>query len=144
MPALVCGGRVKKPRISLLITMLTIIPGGATAADIGAEELASIVKGRKWQVAIAGDLSDPLLQAYWDFNSDGSMCVRFPGSKPNDRCADDGQWKLDGETVCWELKRIGEQYGYKSACVRVQKVNARDYQMHNVKGFRQFLFRPMK
>ena len=46
---------VKKRRI-LLITILAIIPGGAIAADIGPEELASIVKGRKWQVAIGGDL----------------------------------------------------------------------------------------
>ena len=135
---------MKKLRIALVMTMLAIIPRGAIAADIGPEELTSIVKGRKWQVAIGGDLSDAGTTAYWDFNSDGSMCVRFAGGKPNDRCADDGQWKLDGQTVCWELKRIGEQYGYKSACVRVQKVNAQDYEMHNVKGFRQFAFRPVK
>ena len=105
--------------------MLTIIPGGAIAADIGAEELASIVKGRKWQVAIGGDLSDPLLQAYWDFNSDGSMCVRFPEASQMTDAPTMVSGRLDGETVCWELKRIGEQYGYKSACVQVQKVNAR-------------------
>jgi hypothetical protein len=124
--------------------MLAIIPGSAIAADIGPEELSTLVKGRKWLVAIGGDLSNPGTSAYWDLNSDGSMCVRFAGGKPNDQCADDGQWRLDGQTVCWELKRIGEQYGYKSACVRVQKVSAQDYEMHNVKGFRQFSFRVVK
>lgn len=126
------------------MTMLTIIPAIVVAADIGPEELNSLVKGRKWLVAIGGDLSNAGTSAYWDFNSDGSMCVRFAGAKPNDRCADDGQWKVDGQTVCWELKRIGEQYGYKSACVRVRRVGERDYEMHNIKGFRQFAFRPVK
>lgn len=138
------GEGVKNLRLALVMTMLAVVSGGAVAADIGPEELAGIVKGRKWQVAIGGDLADPLTQAYWDFNADGSMCARFAGGKPNDRCADDGQWKLDGQTLCWELQRIGEQYGYRSACVRVQKVNARDYPMHNVKGFRQFAFRLVK
>ena len=124
--------------------MLTVIPTSVVAADIDPEELNSLVKGRKWLVAIGGDLSNAGTSAYWDFNSDGSMCVRFAGAKPDDPCADNGQWKIDGQTVCWELKRIGEQYGYKSACVRVRRIGERDYEMHNVKGFRQFAFRPVK
>lgn len=135
---------MKRYLARLVMAMLAIFPGSSIAADLEAEELNSLVKGRKWLVATGGDLSNQGTSAYWDFNSDGSMCVRFAGAKPNERCADEGQWKLDGQTVCWELKRIGEQYGYKSACVRVQKLGAQDYEMHNVKGFRQFAFRPVK
>ena len=88
----------------MVATLIAITAGSVVAAEIGPEELASIVKGRKWQVGVGGNLSDPLIQAYWDFNSNGSMCVR-PGN-------------LLGTP-------IGEQYGYKSACVRVEKLAAK-------------------
>ena len=125
----------------LAIALLATISSGAAAQDLGPIELNELVKGRKWLVAIGGDLSSTGLPAYWDFNADGSMCVRFGGAKPTERCADEGRWKIDDQTLCWDLKYVGEQYGYRSACVKVQKAGATDYQMHNVKGFRQFLFR---
>ena len=72
------------------------------------------------------------------------MCARFGGAKPGDRCADEGRWRIDGQDLCWELKVIGEQYGYKSVCVVVRKAGAH-YEAHNEKrGFRQFAFRPVK
>jgi len=135
------GESMTTPKVGLVFTMLVTLCSGAAAQDIGPGELSDLVKGRKWLVAMQGDLSNAGTSAYWDFNADGSMCVRFAGAKPNDRCADTGQWKLDGQTLCWDLKYVGEQYGYKSACVKVQKAGAKDYQMHNVKGFRQFVFR---
>ena len=125
----------------LAIALLATLSSGAAAQDLGPLELSELVKGRKWLVAVGGDLSNPNISAYWDFSADGSMCVRFAGAKSNERCADEGRWKIDDQTLCWDLKYVGEQYGYKSACVKVQKVGATDYQMHNVKGFRHFLFR---
>ena len=117
----------------------------AVAAELAAEELRDLVKGRKWLIAMQGELSHAGHATYWDFNADGSLCARFGGAKPNDRCADEGRWKLDAQTLCWDLKLIGEQYGYKSACVRVNKLGATDYEAHNIKGgFRQFVFRPVK
>ena len=128
----------------LAISALATLAVGASAQDIEPSELSELVKGRKWLVAVGGDLSNAGTSAYWDFHADGSMCVRFAGAKPNERCADEGRWNLDGQTLCWNLKYVGEQYGYKSACVIVQKVGPQEYQMHNVKGFRQFTFRPVK
>jgi len=128
-----------------IVMAFTALYCGAVAAELGPEELSSLVKGRKWLIAVQGNLSHAGHAAYWDFNADGSVCPRFGGSKPNDQCADEGQWKLDGQTLCWELKRIGEQYGQKSACVQVKKVSDTDYEAHNIKGgFRQFVFRPVK
>jgi hypothetical protein len=127
----------------ILITALAILSAGASAQNVEPSELGDLVKGRKWLVALQGDLSNPGTSAYWDFRADGSMCVRFAGAKPNERCADEGRWNLDGQTLCWDLKYVGEQYGYKSACVKVEKTGPREYQMHNVKGFRQFPFRPV-
>ena len=123
--------------------MLAALSGSAHALDVGPDELGNLVKGRKWMIAFAGNLSG--LTAYWDFNADGSMCVRVVGAKPDDRCADNGQWKLDAQSLCWDLNWMGEQYGYKSACVRVQKVDEQRYEAFNIKGgYRQFVFRPVK
>lgn len=127
------------------VTVFAAFCTNALAADIQPDELSSLVKGRKWLIAMQGELSHAGHATYWDFNADGSICARFGGAKPNDRCADEGRWKLDAQTLCWDLKVIGEQYGYKSACVQVKKVGAQDYEAHNIKGgFRQFVFRPVK
>jgi hypothetical protein len=132
-------------RIGTAMTMLAMLSGSAHAEDVGPDELTDLVKGRKWLIAMQGDLSHAGHSSYWDFNADGSMCVRFAGSKPDDRCADNGQWKLNAQTLCWDLKFLGEQYGYKSACVRVQKVGEQQYEAFNTRaGYRQFVFRPVK
>jgi len=132
-------------RLFVAVTVLVAFSGPLAAQDIGPDDLMNLVKGRKWQIAVQGDLAHSGHSSYWDFNADGSMCPRFAGSKPGDRCADEGRWRLEGSDLCWDLKRIGEQYGYKSACVRVRKVGPQEYEAQNVKGgFRQFVFRPMK
>jgi len=119
--------------------------GSAHAEDIGSDELRSLVTGKKWMIAFTGDLSDAGYSNYWDFNPDGSMCVRLPGVKPNAPCADKGEWKLEAQTLCWDLTWVGAHYGYKSACVRVQKAAGEQYEDINVKGeYRVFAFRPVK
>ena len=128
-----------------IVIVFATFCSSAVAAEIEPDELRSLVKGRKWLIAMQGDLSHAGHATYWDFKVDGSVCARFGGAKPNDRCADEGRWKLDAQTLCWDLKVIGEQYGYKSACVRVKKLGATDYEAHNIKGgFRLFVFRPVK
>ena len=131
--------------LRIVLTLVIMLSGSAVAAELGPDELGSLVKGQKWLVAMQGNLSDLKHSAYWDFRSDGSMCVRFAGAKPDDRCADEGRWRLDGRNLCWDLKSIGEQYGYKSACVQVKKTGAQEYEALNAKaGYRQFVFRPVK
>lgn len=132
-------------RLFVAVIVLAALSGPLAAQDVGPDDLANLVKGRKWQIAMQGDLAHAGHSTYWDFNADGSMCARFGGAKPGDRCADDGRWRLEGSDLCWNLKVIGEQYSYKSACVRVRKVGPQEYEAQNVKaGFRQFVFRPMK
>jgi len=127
------------------MTAFMVLIGNAYAEEVTPDDLRNLVMGRKWLTAVQGDLSFAGHAAYWDFNADGSMCVRLTGRKPNDPCADTGQWKLDGQTLCWDLKFMGAQYGYKSACVRVQSVGEQQYEAFNIKaGYRQFVFRPVK
>lgn len=100
-----------------------------TAAEyLTADQLKNLVSGRTWAIAWQRDLTNPLTLSHWDFKADGSVCARFAGGKAKDKCADDGKWRLQGEALCWELQRIGETYGYKSACVRVRKVDEKHYE----------------
>jgi hypothetical protein len=54
---------------------------------------------------------------YWTWKSDGSVCVRF--EKDGKTCGDTGQWKLDGNRVCYELAWWGESMGFNKACFRI-------------------------
>jgi hypothetical protein len=123
---------------------LTLLPAVAQAQKLGHDELSKLVNGQKWLIAMYGNLSDKGTTMYWDFNRDGSVCMRLANSKPDAKCADTGHWKVEAETLCWDLKFLGEQYRYKSACVEVQKT-LEHYEAINMKGgFRQFVFRPVK
>lgn len=118
----------------LWIVQFTLLVSSAVAAQatddqLTAEQLKSLVTGRTWAISMRGDLANPNSVTYWDFKADGSICPRFSGSKPKDKCADDGKWRLQGEVLCWELERIGEAQGYKSVCARVRKVNEKRYEV---------------
>jgi len=115
-------------------------PGSLTA-----EQLKTLVSGRTWAISFHGDLTNPVLVAYWDFKANGSLCGRFSGSKAKDRCADEGKWSLQGETVCWDFQKIGEGYGYKSVCARVRKVDEKRYELNARDGKLQLVpFYPVK
>ncbi|HSF06522.1 MAG TPA: hypothetical protein VLG10_12090 [Methylomirabilota bacterium] len=103
------------------------------------------MSGKTWVISFFGNLQDPSLLTYWDFKADGSVCARPVASKPRDKCADDGRWTVDEQKLCWELKWLGQAYGYKSACVRVQKVGTTHYDAISEKGgFRLMMFNPMR
>ncbi len=118
----------------LSIVQFTVLVSSAVAAQttedqLTAEQLKSLVTGRTWAISLRGDLANPNSVTYWDFKVDGSICARFAGGKPKDKCADDGKWQLKGDVLCWELERIGDTYGYKSVCAGVRKVNEKRYEL---------------
>ena len=130
-------------RICLAMTVIAMLIGSAHAEDVAPDELGNLVKGRKWMISPHGNFSET--SPYWDFHADGSMCVRLPGSKPDAPCADAGQWRIDGQALCWDLKWYGESYGFKSACMRIRKVGEQQFEAFNITGgYRQFVFRPVK
>lgn len=111
----------------------TLLVGSAAVAQgpadfLTPDQLKQLVSGQTWVIGWQRDLANPATVTHWDFKADGAVCARFIGGKAKDRCADDGKWRLQGGTLCWELQRIGETYGYKSACVRIRKVDAASYE----------------
>lgn len=95
---------------------------------LAAEDVKRLVSGRTWVIAWQRDLANAATVTHWDFKADGTVCARFMGGKAKDKCADDGKWTLKAETLCWELQRMGETYGYKSACVRIRKLDDKRYE----------------
>lgn len=117
--------------VNIGFMFLLVVGIAAEAAEIKvltADQLKNLVSGRTWAIAWQRDITNTSTLTHWDFKADGSVCARFAGGKSTDKCADDGKWKLQGETLCWELQRIGETYGYKSVCVRVREIDERRYE----------------
>lgn len=106
-----------------------VAAGQMTGEQLTADQLKNLVHGRTLAMSMRGDLANPNSVTYWDFNADGSLCPRFSGSKPKDKCSDEGKWRLQGDVLCWELQRVGEAQGYKSVCARVRKVNEKRYEV---------------
>lgn len=133
-------------RLTMIVFLCPIGVHAQAGAEEDADQLKTLVAGKTWAMAFQGDLSDSATLTYWDFKADGSICARFAGSKPKDKCADDGTWQVKGNVLCWELQRIGETYGYKSACVRARKVDNKRYEAVAVEGFKMapVAFYPIK
>jgi hypothetical protein len=128
-----------------LALVILLFPGLVPADDLDPVQLKEFVSGRKWVISFSGNLRDPSTVTYWDFRADGSVCARLVASKAGDKCADDGRWVVEGQKLCWELTWLGQQYAYKSACVRVQKVGTTHYDAISEKGgFRLMMFNPVK
>jgi len=115
--------------VQFTLLVSSVVAGQATDEQLTSQQLKSLVTGRTWAMSMRGDLANPNSVTYWDFRADGSICSRFSGSKPKDKCADDGKWRLEGDTLCWELQTFGEAQGYKSVCARVRKVNEKRYEV---------------
>ena len=111
-----------------------------SGSDLSADEVKALVTDKVWNITIGG--GDPNVTAFWDFKADGSLCGRLRGGTAQSKCADDGKWKIQGDTLCWDFKWIGEQYGYKSLCGRVRKGDATSYQLIDPAGkYEPVLFR---
>jgi hypothetical protein len=68
--------------------LLAGFASSAIAQNLDAGQLGSLVKDRKWLIAMQGNLAHAGHAAHWDFYADGSMCPRFAGGKPDARCSD--------------------------------------------------------
>jgi hypothetical protein len=109
------------------VILMLALPGFEVAAQTPASiamsdpELLAVTSGKSWALSFYGNPDEPGVTQIWDFRTDGSLCARAGGSKPNDKCADMGKWKVADQKVCWELSWLGEAYGYKNACSQALK-----------------------
>ena len=89
-------------------------------AELDADKLKALLAERTWVVAFYGDLTDKLRIAYWDFNADGTVCVRLASNPPKSPCGDTGKWRLEGNSLCWDLGWFGKQNQFQSVCGRAR------------------------
>ncbi len=125
--------RISLARAVLLATIWVASP--AFADPVGQAELTRLVTGQKWHmnwVACMGSFNG--CKTYWDFHKDGTMCARVIGAKPDDKCADDGKWRIEGTGLCWHLTWLGGGEGYKKVCVSLDKVGENAYVATRIGG----------
>jgi hypothetical protein len=125
--------------------LVSLVAVGQTAGQlVTADQLQNLVHGKTLVMSMRGELSNPHSISYWDFNANGSLCPRFAGSKPKDKCSDEGKWRLEGDMLCWELRWVGEAQGYKSVCARIRKVNDKHYEVIADKKMAPIAFYPFR
>ena len=107
------------------------------AGTLDAKTLSGLVSGHTWQQkdTVGGGY------LYWEWNSDGSVCLR---QEKTGSCMDTGRWKLDGDSVCYELSWWGKSGGYNARCNRVAGKDAGHYEMVPVDGVTTFPFTILK
>lgn len=107
-----------------------------TADTLDAKTLSGLVSGHTWQSKYGGGG-----YLYWAWNSDGAVCLRQEASGS---CMDTGRWKLDGDSVCYELSWWGKSGGYNARCYRVAGKGKGHYEMIPVDGVTTFPFTILK
>ena len=122
--------------------VLAAFPLLSSAAEpMRADALKTMLSDKKWEMKWAACMGAPPCRAYWDWKADGSVCARVIDAKMDERCADDGRWRLKGNSLCWELTWYGTGGGFKKACVKVEPSGPGHYTAIRVGGFGTPYFR---
>jgi hypothetical protein len=120
--------------LALSLASLVIPASAQSPVNIEGDDLKAMVTGRTWAFSQYGDPGNAAQANVWDFRKNGSVCARAIGSKPTDKCADEGKWFIKGRMVCWELTWMGESQGMKAACSAVRKVGNDRFELRNEKN----------
>ena len=105
------------------------------------EVIAGLVDNRTWHINWSACMggSDGC-RTYWDFANDGTMCARAIDATRQDKCADEGNWRIEDNALCWELTWLGGGEGYKSTCILIKDGDAGAFETTRAKGIGLPLF----
>lgn len=131
----------------LAVTMLAIHSGRGLAQlhdeeamkawgkGVSNEVIAGLVDNHTWHINWAACMggSDGC-RTYWDFTDDGTMCARGIDATRQDKCADEGNWRIEENALCWELTWLGGGEGYKSTCILIKDSNAGAFETTRARG----------
>jgi len=112
---------------TLFASAAILLCSPVSAETLDAKAVGGLVSGHVWQqkrLAGSGFM-------YWAWNADGSVCLR---DEKAGSCIDTGRWRLDRDSVCWELSWWGKSDGYNVRCVRVGAKGKGRYEMVPVDG----------
>lgn len=99
------------------------------------EVIAGLVANRTWNInwsACMGGSNG--CRTYWDFADDGTMCARGIDATRKDKCADEGNWRIEENALCWELSWLGGGEGYKSTCILIKDSATGAFETTRAKG----------
>ena len=110
--------------------LFVILGNSAHAQALSEEKSRALLNGTTWKMGINGSFTgDHVL--YWDWTPDGSVCGRIEGLNKDEPCADVGQWRLEGNRLCWRYDWLPP---YKVGCFRIEGAGKGKYLLINDKS----------
>ena len=107
----------------------------AWGEGVSDDVVAGLVANRTWHINWAACMggSDGC-RTYWDFADDGTMCARGIDATRKDKCADEGNWRIEDDALCWELSWMGGGEGYKSTCILIKENGTGAFETTRARG----------
>lgn len=116
-----------------LVAIIVVSSASVRADTLDGESIRQLADNKIWAMKWAACMGGTC-ETFWDWHKDGSICARAIDAAKEDKCADDGTWRLDGNALCWELTWLGAGAGYKSRCVTVEPIDGGKYRTTRVGG----------
>ncbi len=91
--------------------------------------IGDLTNDKTWKMTWAGGGIQ-----FWDWKQDGSICARMSGWDRQEKCADTGRWRLQGDDLCWDLEWLNRSLGMSNACVTIEGTEAERYEATRVGG----------
>ena len=114
----------------------------AWSTPIDGDAVSKLVMDRSWHIDWSACMGgNDGCRTYWDFASSGTVCARGIDAKPDDKCADDGKWRIEKTSLCWELTWLGGGSGYKSTCILIKEAGSGGFEATRTKGLGNTFFR---
>ena len=105
--------------------LFAIVGNSAYAEALSEEESRALLNGTTWKILHESDHV-----FYWDWKPDNSVCGRIEGLDKDKPCTDVGQWRLEGNRLCWRYDWLPP---YKVGCFRIEGTGERKYLLINDK-----------
>ena len=107
----------------------------AWGEGVNQEVIAELVANRTWHIDWASCMGAAAgCRTYWDFADDGTVCARAIDATREDICADEGNWRIKDNSLCWELSWLGGGEGWKSTCILIKDTGAGTFETTRARG----------
>jgi hypothetical protein len=106
-----------------VVAVLLISDDVTATGMLKAGNIKELTSDKTWEITLSiGQVQ------IWDWKRDGSLCARLDGRPREEKCSDNGRWRLEGDTLCWQLEWMGKSYGYNNACVTIKQFENKPYE----------------
>ncbi len=130
-------GRHRRRLLSVLAGVLTAgaVCQPTSASTLDDKIITQLLQDKTWHINWAACMGGfDGCRTFWNWKKDGSVCARAIGANRDDKCADDGKWRIENGNLCWNLTWFGGGEGYKSVCIEIEKSSTGLYETKRVGG----------